>query len=113
MDANLVCWSANADLVVIDLLLKGIAVDTEHLRGLHLIPVVREERKLNERLLDLFDNDVVKAVQLNLSFTLLLEEHFEFALNEFLETDTLEICDKKIIRVVQTWGHASLTDPAR
>ncbi len=89
--------ATDADFVVVDFLLQSIAVDAEHLRGADLVAVVREKCELDQRLFDLLENDVVEPVQFNLSFFLLLEEDFEFALYELLEADALKVRNKKVI----------------
>ncbi len=92
--------SANADLIVVDFFLERVAVDAEHLCRLHLVPVVGKKCEFDERFLNLFENDVVETVQFYLGFLLLLEEYFEFALYEFLETHALKVGNKKIVRVI-------------
>lgn len=89
--------AANADFVVVDLLLECVAVDTEHLRSTDLVAVVREKSELDQRLFNLFENDVVETVEFYLSFFLLLEENFQFALYELLEANALEVSNEEVV----------------
>ena len=95
----------NPDLVGVDFLFQSVAVDTEHLSGLHLVAIVSAQSDLDEGALDLFHNDAVQTIEFNLGFALLLEEDFQFALYEFLEANGREVRYEQLIRTVQVRCH--------
>jgi len=87
----------DSDFVIIDFLFQGISVDAEHLSGFNLVSVMRHQCQLDEWLFHLFDDDVVEAVELNLSFFLLLEENLKLTLYKLFKAYGLKIRNKKII----------------
>ena len=87
----------NADSLGIDLLFKGIAIDTQKLSRLYLIAIPRLQSELNKRFLDLFENDIIETRELDVGIALLLEQDLELALDELFKADRLKVCNKKII----------------
>lgn len=102
---SLVNFISNPDLVTINLFLERVAIDSKHLGGFHLVTVVDSEGQFDKRLFDLFQNDLMQAIEFDLGFLLLLKKHFQLAADEFLQTDGLKIGDEKIIRAVCSWSH--------
>jgi hypothetical protein len=94
--ANLVGFP-NANFIGVYFLFQGVPVDTEHLRGFHLIAIVRGQSQLNKGLFNLLDDNVIEAIEFDLGLFLLRKQNLKFTLNKLLQTDRLKIGDEKII----------------
>lgn len=96
---------SNSDLITINLFLERVAIDTEHPGGFNLIAVIDAQSKFDKGLLNLFENNLMKAVEFDLCLLLLLEQDFQLATHQFFKTDGLKVCNEKIVRAVCSGIH--------
>lgn len=89
MSLYLVSIISNANFVSINLFLERIAIDAEQLRRAHLIAAAITQGEFNQRLLNLFEHDIVEAIDFNLRVFLLLKQHLKLTLDQFFQTDGL------------------------
>lgn len=87
----------DTNLIVVNFLFQSVSVDAEHLCGFHLIAIVGAQGNFKKGSFNLLQNDIVKAIQLDLSVSLLLEKDLELTFHQLLEADCLKICNKKIV----------------